>query len=150
MDLGDYNLLKEPIGRVMAKISHMFLADLNNNLLNLDISRSFYPLLIIESGGGLMNQQELAQKLAIDKVQVVRIVDYLSSKGYVQRKRDTNDRRKYNLVVTEKAQQYLPEIKKAIQLASGKAFHNIPQSKVEELYDLLRIMKNNLDKTNDL
>ena len=78
------NPIKEPIGRRLDKIGKLFLAKLQTNLTHLDIERSFYPLLLIEAGNGL-TQQNLAQKLNCDKVQVVRIIDYLSSNGYVQR-----------------------------------------------------------------
>lgn len=76
-------LIKEPIGRKMDKIGKMFQSKLQNDLKHLDIDRSFYPLLLIEAGNGI-TQQELASRLLCDKVQVVRIIDYLSSNGYVE------------------------------------------------------------------
>ena len=44
--------IREPIGRIMAGISRMFLSNLQKNLSELDIERSFYPLLLDRSCGG--------------------------------------------------------------------------------------------------
>ena len=138
----------EPIGRIMAKISRMFLTELQSNLAHLDITRSFYPLLLIAATDGKLTQNELAVRLATDKVQVVRIIDYLSSKGYVRREQDSDDRRKYNLVATEKAQKAVPDIIKAIEKTMAKTLKDMPEGKVDELYNLLGTINNNLSSTN--
>lgn len=144
MNVKEGNNFREPIGRLMGKISHLFLSDLQKNLSHLDIQRSYYPLILIDSGGGNLTQQELSCKLACNKVQMVRIIDYLSSNGYVQRVQNKNDRRKYNLEVTEKARLILVDIKRAIKETSAMTLNNIPAAKVDELYDLLMKIENNL------
>jgi MarR family transcriptional regulator, transcriptional regulator for hemolysin len=140
--------IREPIGRIMGSIGRKFLGNLQQSLMYLDIERSFYPLLLIEAGNGNLTQKELAHKLSCDKVQVVRIIDYLSSNGYVVRGQDINDRRKCNLVITEKARKILPDIKKAIRETTAMSLKNIPENKIEELYALLKIMDQNLSSLN--
>ncbi len=136
--------IREPVGRVMASISRTFLENLQRNLAHLDIERSFYPLLLIEAGNGRLTQKDLARKLTINKVQVVRIVDYLSSHGYVERSRNSDDRRKTSLEITSKAKRFLPDIKSAIQETMDTALKNIPEEKIDELYSLLREIEKNL------
>jgi MarR family transcriptional regulator, transcriptional regulator for hemolysin len=136
--------IKEPIGRTMGNISRAFLAELHQNLEHLDIDRSFYPLLLIDAGKGNITQNELAAKLSCDKVQVVRIIDYLSINGYVERAKNIGDRRKCSLEITEKARKVLPDIKMAIQKTSVIALKNIPENKINELYGLLTIIDHNL------
>jgi MarR family transcriptional regulator, transcriptional regulator for hemolysin len=140
--------IREPIGRIMASISRKFLDNLHRSLAHLDIERSFYPLLLIEAGNGNLTQKELAQKLSCDKVQVVRIIDYLSSNGYVERGQDINDRRKCNLVITEKAKKILPDIKNAIQETMTLTLKDVPENKVDELYRLLNLIDKNLSSLN--
>ena len=135
---------REPIGRAMANIGRLFLSELHKNLDTLDIERSFYPLILIEEGKGMLTQQELAQKLACDKVQVVRIIDYLSSRGYVKRVKNSHDRRKYNLEITDIARKSLPEIKKAIQKTTAQATKNIPDKKIDELFKTIQTIEQNL------
>lgn len=135
--------MKEPFGRKMDKIAKMFQARLQNDLKHLDIDRSFYPLLLIEAGNGI-TQQELAHQLLCDKVQVVRIIDYLSSNGYVERIHNQSDKRKYELAITEKARLVLPDIKKALENTTSNAFICLTDSQTDEFYNLLTIIENNL------
>jgi len=136
-------LMKEPIGRKMDKISKMYQAKLQKELAHLDIDRSFYPLLLIDAGNGI-TQQELADKLLCDKVQVVRIVDYLSLNGFVERIQSQTDKRKYELTVTEKARLFIPQIKKAIENTSKVACAGLSETQTNELYNMLVTIEKNL------
>jgi DNA-binding MarR family transcriptional regulator len=136
--------IKQPIGHITGNIHRMFLATINKNLGHIDIERFYYPVLLIESGEGNLSQQELAKKLECDKVQVVRIIDYLSENGYVKRVQNAQDRRKYGLEITEKAKKIIPDIKKAFQKANTLVLSNLPEDKINELYSTLKIIENNL------
>jgi len=138
------SVIDEPTGRIMSKISKMFLANLQQHLSHLDIERSFYPLLLIEAGKGKLTQQELANKLSCDKVQVVRIIDYLSLNGYVERIQNPKDRREYELSITDKANKVIPDIKTVLQKVSGIALQGLSQEQVGELYSMLRLIEKNL------
>jgi MarR family transcriptional regulator, transcriptional regulator for hemolysin len=134
----------EPVGHIASNIHRMFLTVLNKYLDNVDIDRYYYPILLIEANSSKLTQQELARKLGCDKVQVVRIIDYLSEKGYVTRVKNTQDRRKYGLEVTEKAKKFIPDIKKAIQDANALILNNLSEKKINDLYSTLRIIEKNL------
>lgn len=142
------NVVKEPIGRIMGNISRLFLTSLQQQLMHLDIERSYYPLLLIESGNGKLNQQELAALLSCDKVQVVRIIDYLSSNGYVERMQSSKDRRKSFIRITGKAEKLLPDIKKAMQETSATALRDLSEDNVDKLYSFLKIIERNLESDN--
>ena len=137
------DILKEPVGRIMAKIGKQYQSNLRAELSHLDIDRSFYPLLLIESRNG-MTQQELAHELSCDKVQVVRIIDYLSKHGYVQRVQNLTDKRKYELTITEKASSLIPEIREVIDNTSAIAFKGLSEKQINELYQLLTRIEINL------
>jgi DNA-binding MarR family transcriptional regulator len=98
---------------------------------------------LIEASSDL-TQQELADSLGCDKVQVVRIIDYLSEKGYVTRVKNAHDRRKYGLEITEKAKYFIPEIKKAIHDANALVLNNLSEKKIDDLYSTLKIIEKNL------
>ena len=138
------NPFKEPVGHIASNIHRMFLTVLNTYLIDLDIDRFYYPILLIEASNGDLTQQELAGKLGCDKVQVVRIIDYLSEKGYVTRVKNTRDRRKYGLEITEKAKNCMPDVKKAIQNANALILNNLSEKKIEDLYSTLKIIEKNL------
>ena len=135
--------MKEPVERIMGKISKISQDIVQGNLSHLDIDRSFYPLLLIDAGNGI-TQQELARELSCDKVQVVRIIDYLSSNGYVDRIPNKTDKRKYELSVTDKARKLIPDIKKAFDELSAITLKGLTIKQKNELYTLLTIIASNL------
>lgn len=137
--------LRQPIGRVMSKLGKLSLEKAQAQLYHLDINRSFYPLILIDLQQG-MTQQELADMLVVDKVQVVRIVDYLSQHGYVQRVMNPNDRRKYQLTVTEKAIKAMPQIKQALNEVTNNIFEGFSSDEIDTIYDMLGRMENNLKR----
>jgi len=134
---------QEPIGRILKRISLLSQSFLQSNLTNIDIKHSFYPLVLIEMENG-MTQQELARKLSCDKVQVVRIINYLSSNGYVNRIQNQLDKRKYKLQVTDKALKIIPEIKNAFQKTVDLNLKGLTQNQIAELYKTLSIIESNL------
>jgi MarR family transcriptional regulator, transcriptional regulator for hemolysin len=134
----------EPVGHIASNIHRLFLKVLNIRLAHMDIDRFYYAILLVEANDSYLTQQELAGKLGCDKVQVVRIIDYLSEKGYVSRTQNTSDRRKHGLQVTEKAKNFIPDIKNAIQDANTLLLKNLSESKVAELFSTLKIIENNL------
>ena len=140
----------EPVGHIASNIHRMFLTVLNKYLANVDIDRFYYPILLIEANSSKLTQQELASKLGCDKVQVVRIIDYLSEKGYVTRVKNTLDRRKHGLEVTEKAKKFIPDIKKAIQDANALVLNNLSEKKIDDLYSTLKIIEKNLSSFKSL
>ncbi len=136
--------ITEPVGHIASNIHRMFLTVLNIYLTDVDIDRFYYPILLIEASNGNLTQQDLAGQLGCDKVQVVRIIDYLSEKGYVTRVQNTRDRRKYGLEITEKAKKIIPDIEKAIQKANALVLNNLSEKKIDDLYSTLKIIEKNL------
>lgn len=144
MDTTKKNIPREPIGRITGKISRMFFGTLQKRLSHLDIERSFYPLLLIDAGEGELTQQELANELLSDKVQIVRIVDYLSENGYVERVQNPKDRREYKLNMTDKGHKAIPDIKNTILELSGITFKGLSKEQINELYSMLNLIETNL------
>ena len=143
----DKNILQlPPLGKVFTLTGKSFLHLLNEKLSYLDIDRDYYALILIEAGNGNLTQNELAGMLETDKVSVVRIVDYLTLKGYVKRQENAADKRKYCLTLTEKARETLPEIKRSMQESTETAFTGLSESQQTTFLSLLGQIKNNLSK----
>jgi DNA-binding MarR family transcriptional regulator len=138
------NSIEEPLGRLLSYTGKSFLSLLNARLSYLDIKRNYYALTLIEQADGKMTQQDLAALLNTNKVIVVRIVDYLAGKGYIERIKDTSDRRKYRLSITAKAKKELPGIKNSLNEVIQTALKGIEESKVKELYAILNVIKSNI------
>lgn len=140
------NKIEQPLGRILSIIGKKYLYSLNHSLNKLEIERNYYALLLIESAKGKITQQELACLLEIDKVSMLRSIDYLSEKGYINRVKNQEDKRKYSLLLTEKAKKALPEIKKAFKDINTIALCGLKESQIAEFMTSLKIIKNNLNK----
>lgn len=135
---------KQPLGRYLSGIGRLFLNAVNARLNNLDIERNFYALILIDEGRGMITQKDLAEMLNSDKVSVVRIIDYLSDRGYVKRVKDPVDKRKQRLTLTDKAERELPLIKSTIDEVIEKALKGLSAEKIEEFYNTLNTIKTNV------
>lgn len=136
--------IDQPLGRMFSFLGKSYLHLLRNKLQHLDIDRNFFALILIESSEGEINQQQLALLLDTDKVSIVRVVDYLSEKGFVKRVRTSDDRRKHNLVLTEKAKAALPEIKKCINELNQLVFSGLSETQQTDLLASLANIKNSI------
>jgi MarR family transcriptional regulator for hemolysin len=137
-------LVEQPLGRIMSILGKGYLQLLRAKLRHLDIDRNFHALVLIESGKGIITQQELALLLDTDKVSIVRIVDYLSDKGYVERIRNSGDHRKHCLLLTMKAKQALPEIRNAIGDVNKMVLQGLDSSRISEFRKDLELIKVNI------
>ena len=129
-------------------IGKTYLTVLNSRLNALDIERNFYALLLIDQSDGQITQQELSNMLEIDKVTMLRSIDYLATNGYVERQTNASDRRKYSLTLTNKARKALPEIKKSFSQINDIAMQGLSETQRIEFYNSLEIIKTNLNEYN--
>ena len=85
------------------------------------------------------SQTDLANGSFKDKHTVSRIIDLLTKKGFVVREKDFEDRRKYQVSLTEKGLGELNKAKPQVYASREKGWENLN----EEEYSQLRIL---LDK----
>jgi MarR family transcriptional regulator, transcriptional regulator for hemolysin len=136
--------LEQPLGRMLSGLGKGYLQLLRAKLQHLDIDRNYYALVLIESKDGRITQQELAELLDTDKVSIVRVIDYLSEKGYLQRIPNTEDRRKHSLQLTAKAKLALPDIKQSFTDINETVLKELTNSQVSELTETIKKIKSNL------
>jgi MarR family transcriptional regulator, transcriptional regulator for hemolysin len=136
--------LEQPLGRMLTLLGKGYLHLLRLKLKHLDIDRNYQALVLIETKDGGITQQELALLLDTDKVSIVRVIDYLSEKGYVQRIPNTDDRRKHSLILTNKAKLALPEIKQSFTEINKIALEGLNNFQVSELEQTIKKIKSNI------
>lgn len=130
--------MNDVIGRLFIDISKDYVAQVTDRLQHLDIQRHYYALYLLDRSTTSLTQSELAEQLQVDKVAVVRLVDYLSEKGYVRRKVDSQDRRKQHVVLLPKSEEILPEIREAFSAADENLLEILDE---KDRADFLRISK---------
>lgn len=135
------------IGYWCSVAAHQYFARLQQKLADLDITNWYYVLLTIEDGGGKWSQQELADRLDLDKVTMTRAVDHLCEKGYVERCACQGDRRKHLIMLTAKAKPAVKAIRKAYDELNDEAMPGVKKTDRKAFMAHLMDIVNNLRPT---
>ena len=107
------------------------------NLAHTDLDRYFTVLLAVEESGETLTQQNLCDYFKINKASMVRVIDHLTKKGYLQRQVNEADRREHLLILTDKAKRDLPDIKKTIKKLEETALKGFSAEQKEQFLQLL-------------
>ncbi|WP_084479110.1 MarR family winged helix-turn-helix transcriptional regulator [Nocardia jejuensis] len=86
--------------------------------------REHWVLTYLEENGDI-SQQEMADALAIDRSEIVRLVDSLEKSGLVTRTRDPEDRRKYRLAITAAGRRLREDVGQRISAATDKLLYRL-------------------------
>lgn len=132
-----------PLGRHLGRLTKLYFGALTKRLEELDIDRHFSPLIVVGSTPDC-TQQFLADTLKIDKASMVRVIDYLSEKKYLERMRNPADRREFFLVLTEKGKKTLPLISRAIADLNKTSTKGLTKAETEKFLDFLCVVCKNL------
>ncbi|MFN8416584.1 MAG: MarR family transcriptional regulator [Cytophagaceae bacterium] len=113
-------------------------------LSDLPVDRYYYALMYIHKTNGKVSQQELATELGIDKVYVVKVIDYLAELGYVERKPCEKDRRKHQLKTTTKAVKVIERIQKAYEEAENEFYQVLSKKEKADFYQMIETLTGNI------
>lgn len=127
-------LTKWYVGAVTAKLSE------------LPIDRHFYVLTVIDDMNGKVTQKELAEMVWTDKASMVRILDYLTEKGVIERIQDPADRRAYRIRTTKFGRTLVPKIKDAFGAVNNSTLADLPAIETQDILSSLRKMACNLSQ----
>jgi len=97
------------------------------------------------SENGILSQTELAQLVFKDHPTMTRIIDILCKKGYVERMPHPNDRRSFQLLLTETGNKKVAELRPQIVSIREKAWENLNEKDFEEFKRILNTIYHNLE-----
>ncbi len=137
------------IGYWCSIAAHQYFARLQEKVKHLDITHWFFVLLTIDEGKGDLSQQELANKLELDKVSMMRALDHFVEKGYVERCDCEGDRRKYLIKLTPKARPAVKAIRKAYEELNDEAMKGMKKADRTAFMEQLTLLVNNLRPANE-
>jgi len=102
----------------------------------------FLPV-INESGG--LSQDELSEKMYLDKTTVTRGLARLARGGYIKKKQDKIDKRVYRIFLTEKGKKIIPFVIEARNIWVNALSCGFTEEEKKEILDVLKkIAKNAL------
>jgi DNA-binding MarR family transcriptional regulator len=97
-----------------------------------------YSLLVALLTMGPVSQQQLAERMRINRTLVVGIVDDLERRGWVERRRDPGDRRSNHLHVTPAGEAAAAEMAPRVREASVRMAERLTAAERKRLHGLLR------------
>ncbi len=132
----------EKIGLIYKYLQIMSL----KNFEDMDINPSEFPVLltIMENEG--ICQEELSEKLKVNKSATTKVVKALVKKGYLVRKRDSADRRYYKVYSTEKSRNLKTRILDKVEKLSKIILLDFSEEELLRLYRSLEKLEKNISK----
>ena len=105
-------------------------------------SGQYHFLLVLYQMDGC-SQEELTQKVLVDKATTTRALSKLESLGYITRVRDPVDGRRYIVNLTEKGWELRPKIREVLDRWTSTILEGFTSHEKEQLLDLLERMELN-------
>lgn len=129
----------------MKEILRLTQQRINEELKPLDLSSSEGDILfLLLTNKDKLHQEQLAELLDIGKAAISRAVASLESKGYIKRMREPDDKRAYNVYLTDKALAVSNKIEAAYHRLYEAAKMNITAEEAHNLETLLEKIAANI------
>lgn len=101
---------------------------------------SFLLFLYREEG---VTQDQIARALHVDKATATRALNKLEKEGYIRRKRDSVDKRRYNIYVTDAGRKMYPVLKDISSRWTKILLKDFSENEKDQLFEMIsRVMEN--------
>jgi DNA-binding MarR family transcriptional regulator len=132
-----------PTGTQTLILSKLYYGVLTKSLEKQDIDRYFSVVLFLNENKDCC-QQEICNALMIDKTAMVKVIDYLSKHGCVERKTNPRDRREHTVVLSKKGEKLAKDIVRIVKHIEHKAFEGVSKHDEENFKKILSNVTLNL------
>lgn len=138
------------VGFSLHDVARMMRRDFDRRARAQGLSRARWQVLWHLAKHEGIHQAALAELLDVAPISLTRQVDNLEQEGLVERRADPNDRRRFRLYLTDRAQPALDKLRALASQTRQRALHNLGADEIAALQGTLDIMRRNLcDRTND-
>ncbi len=96
-----------------------------------------------------LTQRQLSERIGIMEPTAARTLKNMRNRGYIRRERNSQDRRKTNISLTETGISFFREIFPFAMKVNADAVKGIPEEKLQLFRSMLDQMKNNLEQATD-
>lgn len=134
-----------PLGKMMAAITKSYYGALSKRVEKFGIDRHFSTLITIDTTKEKCTQQYLSDFLNIDKVTMVRNIDYLVKKNMIRRVINPIDRREHIITLTDKAKKIMPLIHNEIENMNNIALKGFNKEQTRLFKEQISSIINNLE-----
>jgi len=140
-------ILDESITFLINKTAQKFKLELGRKLKQsgLDISSDQWSVMMYLADKDGPSQTELAYRLHKDRSNLTRILDLMEKAEYIRRSRSTDDRREFNVFITDKGRDLIPVLRKTGDSVMKKALKGSDTNEIKVVKSFLNKLFANLD-----
>lgn len=132
------NNTDEPVGKYISQIYRKGRAFISKNLADYGMgSGQIMFLLQLYKQDGI-SQEELSEKLSIDKGTTARSIKKLEEEGFLIRVKDENDKRAYKIYLTDKSKENRDNVYNVLKDWESVIAQNITEEERSTLVDILK------------
>ena len=104
------------------------------------------PLLHLRAWGDGVTQKELAERVGLDGSSLVRLLDFLEGKGWVERRADPADRRSKRIFLTEEGNTAVDRIRATMLEAELSMLQDLDDAEVEAMLGGVQKIRSRIDQ----
>lgn len=119
---------------------------LDRKLEPFDVRAGQIPILRLLGIKDGINQESIRKFLHLDKGTIAKTIKPLINKGYITRKTDPKDKRAYQIFLTRKGREIMPDVKNAVTRWTDALTADFTEEEKETAYALLSRMSENARK----
>lgn len=123
-----------------------YFASTKANELDLGITIDQWVILLMVSKGDNISQTDIVERTFKDKASVARISDILDKKGYIERKRNPENRREYMMKATKKGVLKVEQLTPYVLEAREIGMNGFSEEERVSLVSMLQRIHNNYQK----
>jgi len=135
--------MEESFGKWISIIHRNLCAYMNQSLPGCDIGYGAKRFLVEIALSPGLTQDEVSERLFMDKTTTARAVKDLEGKGYITRERDTEDKRCRRLWPTEKGKVFAPQVLAARKKAQEALSRGFSEAERKQLAEWLKRLSEN-------
>lgn len=141
--------MTEPIGFLLADVSRLMRRNFDGRARSIGVTGPQWRVLTALVRNEGINQGGLADLIEVEPITLCRMVDRLQEAGLVERRAAPNDRRAWQLFLTDKARPLLAQLRECAEVLFVDALEGFDDAEQAQLVDLLERMRQNLSRKNN-
>lgn len=136
--------MTEMIGYLISDLARLMRRRFDEYSRDIGITNSQWRVLVNVFRQPGINQGALSELLEVEPITTCRMVDRLELAGLVERRRDPNDRRAWQIFLTEAAMPLIDQLKGRAEEINTMALAGVSEQETQELIRIVEIIRRNL------
>jgi MarR family transcriptional regulator for hemolysin len=132
------------LGFILHDVARLLRKRFEQRAKGLGLTRSQWQALVYLNVNEGIHQGGLAEIMEIEAITLVRILDKLEERGWIERRQHPTDRRIWLLYLRDEVRPLIAEMRAIGDATRAEALAGIPEDKRELLLEALTLMKTNL------